>query len=331
MKEYLVKELNAATVGEVEVLYSQFVQNAELDYKFDIPPVPYSDFAFSVENSFINGFLLYENNLPAGFLLYAHEEESKAIELNIIHIANKEDLYPKRKNLLQALIDKYKDQTDWTVISYPMLGIQQSFAREIVDQKFGLVGQMMVRFDFLDQSFYKVLLKMEVPALQNGYEIVSWDDKYADKMPEIVQDAFSGSNDVKFDPRFETVDGCTEIVGKIVNNVFGEFVPAATSVVLYNGEPVGVCFINSNAALSANIPIIAIKQEHRKSGMGKHLIKNSMIELVKIMAEGKFFAKDITAAVDTDNHIAVRMYRRAGFKELFWYPHAYLKNCNYKL
>ena len=102
--------------------------------------------------------------------------------------------------------------------------------------------------------------------------------------------------------------------------------PEATSILLYNGAAEGVCFINLTNAVIANIPLIGVRKGHKNKGFGKHLLKHSLLELLKLISQGKIISCEINATVETDNFPALRMYRSIGFREDFTYPHAYLKN-----
>jgi len=265
-----------------------------------------------------------------GILIFVFEPH-KAIELNIIHVPDRKDLNKKRLALAGALLEHLKSRTDWKVISYPLLGFQETFTRDIALLKFQLIGQAMVRFDFSDPVAYKVIQKAGIGNLPEGYTIESWDEKYFDSAVEIINLGFKNSKDVNFDPRFLTPEGSADVVGKITGNVFGHFMQEETKVIVNkDGALEGVCFVNMVTPVKANIPLISVRKNIRNKGLGKFLLKSAVVGIIKALSEQKIAVSEVNAAVETDNYPALKMYRRVGFREDFTYPHAYYRNPNYK-
>jgi ribosomal protein S18 acetylase RimI-like enzyme len=325
----MIEELNSRNIDKISELYEDFKTKSSLDYKFEIPPLEYEDFKTVVNENILKGFVLFENLTPTGFLLYVIEEH-KAIELNIIYVINDEHAIKRRKLLLKSLLDQVKDKSDWNVISYPMLGVQENFVRDITLFGFNLIGQAIVKFKFDNIISYKILASQTMSDLPEGYKITYWSDEYFEKASEAICDTFKNSNDANFDPRFLTLEGSREVVLRIISNIFGQFLPESTSILLYNQKLAGICFANVTDAHSANVPLIGIKKEHKNKGFGKYLLKNTVMSVIQNVQVGKVYAKEVNAAVDTDNYPALRMYRKIGFREEYTYPHAYLKNPNFQ-
>jgi ribosomal protein S18 acetylase RimI-like enzyme len=206
-----------------------------------------------------------------------------------------------------------------------MLGIQNSFVRNITQHGFKLVGQAVVRFKFDDPVSINILKKYELDKLPEGYTITDWNNDYFEQTAQVIHESFKDASDSKFDPRFLTLEGSKDIVNKIVQSIYGTFLPESTKVLLYQNNVAGICFANITAAPIANIPLIGIIQEHKKKGFGKHLLKMAMESTIKGILEGKIIASEINASVETDNYPALRMYRKVGFKEDYTYPHAFFE------
>jgi GNAT superfamily N-acetyltransferase len=325
-KTELLTQENADGIKEV---YDSFRLKAIKEYRLEIEPLDFFSFKEALATGILNGIALYENGQPAGILIFV-KEEHKAIELNIIHIPDKKELNKKRLELTGALLDHLKTRTDWKVISYPLLGFQETFTRDIALLKFQLIGQAIVKFDFSDPVAYKVLQKSDAGALPSGYSIESWDNKYSDAAAEVINIGFKNSKDVNFDPRFATKEGCKDIIDKITGNFFGNFMPEETKILLKDGQVEGVCFVNLSTAVKANIPLVSVKKNIRNKGLGKLLLKSSVIAVIKAISEQRISVTEINAAVETDNYPALKMYRKIGFREDYTYPHAYFKNNNYK-
>ncbi|OGI30530.1 MAG: hypothetical protein A2287_03315 [Candidatus Melainabacteria bacterium RIFOXYA12_FULL_32_12] len=318
-----VEELNNNNIEQIQALYEDFKVKSTTDYKFDIPPLEYEDFKNIATQDVLKGFVLFEDSEPKGFLLYVLEQH-KAIELNIIFVPDNDN--QKRTVLLKAFLDCIKDKDDWNVVSYPMLGIQESFTRDISLLGFKLIGQAIVKFKFDNIISYQILKNLTLPELPEGYRIATWQNEYFEQASQAIHDTFKTATDTNFDPRFLTLEGSKDVVNKIVSNIFGFFLPECTAVIIHNDELIGVCFADITDVLTANIPLIGVKQAHKNKGFGKYLLKNSVASIIESIQQGKIYATEVNAAVETDNFAALRMYRKIGFKEDYTYPHAYLKN-----
>ncbi|OGH99946.1 MAG: hypothetical protein A2039_08925 [Candidatus Melainabacteria bacterium GWA2_34_9] len=326
---YKTELLTTTNVDQIKEIYESFRLKATKDYRYEIEPLDFYSFKESIADGRLNGIALFDDNQPTGILIFVVEPH-KAIELNIIHVPDRKDLNKKRLALAGALLEHLKAQSGWKVISYPLLGFQETFTRDIALLKFQLTGQAMVRFDFSDSVAYKVLQKSDVGQLPEGYTVEQWDDKYFDAAVEVINLGFKNSKDVNFDPRFLTPEGCKDVIGKITGNFFGHFMPEETRVIMKDGDLEGVCFVNMVTPAKANIPLISVRKNIRNKGLGKFILKSAVIGIIKALSEQKIAVSEVNAAVETDNYPALKMYRRVGFREEFTYPHAYYKNPNYK-
>ncbi len=326
---YKTEALTSSNIDQIKSIYEDFRLKATKDYRYEIEPLDYYSFKDTLEAGKIHGIALFEDSVPQGVLIYVFEDH-KAIELNIIHIPDRKELNKKRLALLEGLLETLKGRTDWKVISYPLLGFQETFTRDIALLKFQLVGQAMVKFDFSDAIAYKVLQKADVGNFPEGYKVESWDEKYFDSAVEVINLGFKNSKDANFDPRFLTPEGCAEVIRKITGNFFGHFLAAETKVLVKEGIVEGVCFVNMATPAKANVPLISVRKNIRNKGLGKFILKEAVVSVIRALSDQKIGANQLNAAVETDNYPALKMYRKLGFREEFTYPHAYFKNTNYK-
>lgn len=326
---YTTEAITGENADLIKEIYESFRIKAIKDYRYEVEPLDFFSFKEAVQRGDLKGISLFENSHPSGILIYVVEDH-KAIELNIIHIQDRKDLNKKRLILAEALIEQLKGKTDWKVISYPLLGFQETFTRDIALLKFQLVGQAMVKFDFTDTVSYKILQKADSKEVPEGFALDIWRDEYFDQVVEVINLGFKNSKDVLFDPRFETKEGCASLIGKITGNHFGHFLPEETRVILKGDSVEGVCFANIAIPGKVNIPLVSVKKNIRNKGLGKIILKATVVGLVKAISEQKIVASEVNAAVETDNYPALKMYRRIGFREDYTYPHAYYKNPNYK-
>lgn len=315
----LTKDLYKIFAG----VYSDFRSTAVEDYKFELEPLSYEDFIESLEKNLIQCIVLLENRIPTAFLAYT-TVISEAIELNVIHCLGDEDIVTKRRILLENFLENTQEERKEKVVCYPMIGSQGHFVADIAHYGFKFVGLAVLRFMFQNSSCESVLNNAILKEKDPEYEIVTWSDEFLPEAIPIVQKAFENSSDALFDPRFKSIEGTSDIITKIVDGSYGEFLPEAVSVLLYNGQPCGFCFINITGGKIANVPIFAIAPEHQGKGLSKHLLKKSVQTLIEWNKTDKREFTEINTTTETDNYQALKMYRHIGFKEDYAYPQSYL-------
>lgn len=315
----LTRELYKIFAG----VYSDFRTAAVSDYKFELEPLSYEDFINSIEKGLIQCTVLLENQIPTAFLAYT-TMISEAIELNVIHCLGDEDLATKRKILLEKFLQDTEAERKGKIVCYPMIGTQANFVADISHYGFKLIGLAVLRFIFSNSSCESILNNVILKEKEPNYEIVSWSDEFLEEAIPIVQKAFENSSDALFDPRFKSLEGTRDILTKIVDGSYGEFLPEAVSVLLFDEQPCGFCFVNITGGKIANVPIFAIAPEHQGKGLSKYLLKKSVQTLLDWTKSGKREFSEINTTTETDNYAALKMYRHIGFKEDYAYPQAYL-------
>lgn len=300
-------------------VYNDFLSKAYIEYRFEIEPLLYDDFITSVDNKLIDCLILLEDEIPTGFMVYT-TEISEAIELNLIHCLGDENLNHKRKLLMDKFMEENAVLLKEKVVTYPMLGTQNDFTPEIVNYGFNLTGLAVLRFKFENAKSANLFKSYIPPVMPNDYKVVNWATKYEDEVPLLIQKAFKDSVDARFDPRFNSIEGCRDILNKITTNIYGRFMPDACSLLLYKDKPVGFCLANITAGTIANIPLIGIIKEHCGKGFGKALLYNSVKSAINNYLS---HLSEINASTETDNYAALKMYRSIGFKEDYNYTQAY--------
>lgn len=304
-------------------VYNDFRNRAVEEYKFELEPLGFEDFIDSVEKNLIDCLVLFENSIPAAFLVYT-TAISEAIELNIIHSFNMENLEERGIYLVKKFLELTKSERLEKIVCYPMLGAQKNLIGEIARYGFKFVGLAVLRFMMSGTNSRDILNITELSQLDNEYKLVDWQEKYFEDAIEVVQEGFENSADALFDPRFKTLEGTRDIITKIVQNIYADFLPDATTVILYNNIPVGFCFMNLTGGRIANIPIVAIRKEHQGKGLSKHMLKKSVEALIRMADSGEMPITEVNTTTETNNFQALKMYRHLGFKEDYNYPQAYL-------
>lgn len=324
----------ADTTYEVELLdksvykifagvYNDFKAKAVSEYKFELEPLPYEEFLDAVEKNYMQCIVLKENDIPTAFLVYT-TSISESIELNLIHCLGTEDEIAKIKLLIEKFLELTEVERQVKVVSYPMIGHQSVFTADIAKYGFKFVGLAVLRFMMGNASSERILENMKLSEKQDGYKIVSYSDSYREEAIRIIHESFRDEQDALYDTRYKSIEGTTDIINKIVEDIYGEFLPEVTSVLLYNDSPVGFAFANVTGGKIANIPLVAIEKEHRGKGFSEHLLNRSIKTIVDWTKLGKRIFSEVNVTTETNNYKALKMYRRIGFREDYCYPQAYL-------
>ncbi len=325
---YKVEPYNPNYYKLLSGIYNDFRRNASADYNFELEPIDYDNFIKSIEKGLLNCLVLLEDEIPTGFLVYT-TLVSESLELNIIHCIGNENISTRYKLMLQKFLELNKDIMKEKVVTYPMLGKQAFFASEIVNLGFKTVNTSVMAFGFNDVKAINKLKESSNVKLPEDYYITNWKTLYQKDVAGIIHQAFKDSYDALFDPRFKTEHGCRDISEKIINNIYGLFLPDITKVLIYKKRPVGICFANRTNKQIANIPIVGILKKHRNLGFGKLLLNSLLNDLISTSVSEGWSLKEINASCDSDNMSSVNMYKANGFTEQYTYPQAYfplLKN-----
>ena len=302
-----------------ENLYNDFYSKAASEYNFELEPLDYSGFLDSLEKELIKCVILYDNHRAVGFLVYT-TAISEAIELNIVHCIKDDDYLTHARELLKKFIDLTADLRKKKVVCYPMLGEQKSLIGVIVRLCFKFIGIEVLRYQIDNRTSNDLFSRARVVEIPQGYEVVKWSSIYFEDAVKVIQESFSDSADALFDPRFKSMSGCRDIITKVVKDVYAKFLPEATSVLLYQGRPVGFSFMNMTGSI-VNIPLVGIKQEHQGKGLATIMLKHSMDEIFK---SDNIKISEINTTTETNNLQALRLYKNLGFLEDYNYPQAYM-------
>lgn len=304
-------------------VYNDFKAKAVSEYKFELEPLSYEEFIDAVEKKYMQCVVLKENDIPTAFLVYT-TSISEAVELNLIHCLGTEDEIIKVKLLIEKFLELTEEERRNKVVSYPMIGHQSVFTAEIAKFGFKYIGQAILRFMLGNASSERTLENMKLTPRPDGYKIVSYDDSFREDAIRVIHESFQDTQDALFDTRFKSMEGTEDIINKIVENVYGEFLPDVTSVLLYKDSPVGFAFANVTGGDIANIPLVAIEKEHRGHGFSEHLLNRSIKTIVDWTKLGRRVFSEVNVTTETNNYKALKMYRKIGFREDFCYPQAYL-------
>ena len=320
---YKVELLDKDSYKIFKGVYNDFKAKAVDEYKFELEPLDYEDFIDAIEKKYMQCIVLKENDIPTAFLVYT-TSISEAIELNIIHCLGTEDEVVKVKMLIEKFLALTEIERNTKIVSYPMLGHQSVFTSDIAKYGFKFVGLAVLRFIMGNASSERILENMKLSELEEGYKIVSYQDSFNENSIKVIYEAFKDTMDALYDTRYKSFEGTKDIINKIVENIYGEFLPEVTSVLLYNDIPVGFVFANITGGKIANIPLVGIDKNHRGKGFSEHLLNRSIKTIVDWTKLGKRTFSEVNVTTETNNYKALKLYRKIGFKEDYCYPQSYL-------
>ena len=249
---------------------------------------------------------------------------TESIELNIIHCLGTEDEITKQKLLIERFLELTETERQTKVVSYPMIGHQSVFTADIARYGFKFIGLAVLRFVMGNASSERILENMKLPEKPEKYKIVGYSDVYRDDAIRIIHDSFKDTQDAVYDTRYKTIEGTTDIINKVTENIYGEFLPDATSVLLYEEKPCGFAFANITGGKIANIPLVAIEKNHRGNGFSSLLLNRTIKTMVDWVKLGQRELSEVNVTTETNNYKALKMYRKTGFREDYCYPQAYL-------
>ena len=320
---YEVEILSSETFKIFKGVYNDFKSKAISDYKFELEPLSYEEFIDAVEKGYMQCIVLKENNIPTAFLVYT-TSISESIELNIVHCLGTEDEITKQKLLIEKFLSLTELERENKVVAYPMIGHQSVFTADIAKYGFRFIGLAVLRFVMGNASSERILENMRVVEKPEGYTVTGYSDDYKEAAIRVIHESFKETQDAIYDTRYKSIDGTTDIINKITENVYGEFLPEATSVLLYNNEPCGFVFANITGGRISNIPLVAIDKNHRGNRFSELLLNRTIKMIVDWTRLGQRNFSEINVTTETNNYKALKMYRKIGFREDYCYPQAYL-------
>lgn len=321
---YNTRILTANNYDKLRNLYEDFKNKAKTEYNFELEPLDYDGFLEAIDKDLIKCVVALDDEEDiVGFLVYT-TAISEAIELNIIHTKNKDILLDCAKDLLTKFIDITQNLRREKIVCYPMLGAQKSLISVIAKLGFKFVGIEVLRFMMNGTPSRELFSRARVVKLPEDYKVVPWSDRYFEDAVSVIQESFNDSSDALFDPRFKSIEGTRDIITKIAKDVYAEFIPKATSILLYNNEPVGFCFMNITGGTIVNIPLVGIKQEHQNKGLSTIMLKHSMNVIFEEIDSYNSPISEINTTTETNNLQALRLYKNLGFLEDYSYPQSYM-------
>lgn len=342
--------LSSATLWpRLKPLWEGFCSLAISDYGWHETPLPFDVVTTALKQGLLHGLMLVDNAAgnDLGFMLYGVEPH-RAIEINTLVLQDGVEPKAALDVMLRQFLADVAPRSDWDAISYALLGKQGDYVLTAPWYGFKPVGQCIVQLDLMHELTLPVLQQQHetMLPLDAPFSVVTWHELYGDRalselqltrLSQVIADCFSTEVDALWDPRFKTPQGARLAMDSMLQGDMGAFRGEWSTLLIKDNQPVGFCFVVHTDALAANIALIGVDPEVRKPlaenhdaekpaslGLGKQLLRHTLVKLVKGIGQGQWLLSHITATTGTDNVASLRMYRRFGFTEQTWYPHLYL-------
>ncbi|WP_373533317.1 GNAT family N-acetyltransferase [Vampirovibrio sp.] len=305
-------------------IYGRFCEKAVPEYQWAREPVGFEDLGLAIAERVLFGYWVEDTAVtePIALMLY-RQEAHRALEINVIHVEI-DDLKTVLDRLMRMFIEDNRERPGWEVVSYAMLGRQAALIRTITWYGFKPVGQAVLNMDLTDAISIQIFQQQQFALPGAEYTLDCWQPQYAGAVAECIHAAFEKATDGLWDPRFKSLTGTRQVVGLITADGMGQFLPACTSILLKNNQPVGFCFLIEDSLMQAHIPLIGLHPDEKRQNLGNALLKDCLSRTIAEMVAGHNSILKVNATTDTDNIRAIKMYRRMGFKEIDNYPHVYL-------
>ncbi len=143
--------------------------------------------------------------------------------------------------------------------------------------------------------------------LAEGVEIRLWSDDYLGEAGHLL---FTEANpiDRQIYPQLESLEGTVEQLSKITCNFYGNFLPAQSMVVVYEGKVIGLMLATEFENDLVLIAEIAVEKSYRGRGIASAMLGR----IIRCSAElGK---KQLEVVVNAQNREAIALYERKGFQ-----------------
>ncbi len=304
-------------------VYEDFRNNSHRDYKFEIEPLEYNEFIEYFSKGIIQCLILLEDGIPTGFLAFS-SADNLALELFVIHLIGEDDL----KNKVIALAQEFLTQTvairTKRIASYPMLGKQKKYKDELKNLGFNFVDLGVMVYDINDYENQKKLFESVNDELPIGFKLVNYSPEYFEGFSIALNSSFETSSDTNYDERFLTISGCIDIAKKLTDSIYGEFLPRASKLLIYEDKVVGFSLANITAGTIANIPLVGIIPDFRGQKLSEIMLGATLREIAYMIKAGELNLTELNVTVDLANLSAYSMYKSLGFNEIYMYPQAYM-------
>jgi ribosomal protein S18 acetylase RimI-like enzyme len=181
------------------------------------------------------------------------------------------------------------------------------------------ISKRFVELDFrkIDRAYMTVAREpieaLKTPTLPEDFELELYEDSQIDELAQLM---FKGNNNhidqIVFPNFFGSVEACKDLIGNIVNNVYGEYREPYSWLLKENGKLVGACLMTIRKNGEAGyIPDIVIDPDYQGRGLGKAILIHSMKEILE--GESDILRVDLDVTLENK---ALFLYESIGYEQV---------------
>jgi len=154
-------------------------------------------------------------------------------------------------------------------------------------------------------------LPVTAPSVPAGMQIVPWDSWLTAPAAQIMLLAFGNGFEGSWDNSLKDISGCKQFISDCYSGRFGTFDARVSFALRQNNLLIGISLASWAREGEGFIPAFGLLPEFTGRGLGSLML----MHLLKRYGESTFPPLAIELAVSEDNHAAVRLYSKNGFKE----------------
>ncbi|MHA1984790.1 MAG: GNAT family N-acetyltransferase [Candidatus Hodarchaeales archaeon] len=205
------------------------------------------------------------------------------------------------KNLIEQVISELKSLSDFIEIKIKMSDFSIEF---LLSQGFSKIprANMIISLENIH--------RIPEPKVDTNYSIISFENIWIKETAKLIVETNKEELDSQIFPEFTNIISAEKMIKDFISNKYGIFENKYSSLIAKDGILIGYCFITIIDKTSGFILDIGITPKFRGKGLGKYLITNSLLNLLKINPD----VNQVELAVTLLNKPAINLYQKLGFK-----------------
>jgi ribosomal protein S18 acetylase RimI-like enzyme len=258
-----------------------------------------------VDQRALNGYALIEHGKVFGYSYFVNDEHKGLIGDLYVRRACRLPEYEYR--LLAAVLESLMRTPYITRIETQLMMLSPDH-ESIPGARF---------FKMFERNFMRMELRQAsslrpVPPAAHIY-FAPWEDWHQESAAHLIPEAYRNHIDSRINDQYDTVGGARRFLYNIVQYPgCGAFFKPASNVALdrETGKLCGLSLCSLVARETGHITQICVSGQHRGTGLGYELLRQSLLGLYKAGC------KSATLTVTSANRDAVALYERVGFETI---------------
>ncbi|GAC1672742.1 MAG: hypothetical protein NVS9B4_27560 [Candidatus Acidiferrum sp.] len=298
-----IVDLRQATVQQLEPLLEEEALHWRNELHWDYLP------ALGLIKRFLDahalaGYVAFENGAAAGYSFYVLEEQKGLI--GGLYVSPRFPQAPTAKRLLEETLSSMRSIPQLERIEAQLMPFSGPVDSPLRDHGFHLYTRQFMLLDL------RQLLSPDA-IISPGLRLDRWNDRYFEACAKLIFLSYADHVDGKINDQYRTRTGALKFLKNIILLPgCGQFIPSA-SFVLHepgNADLLAAVLTSEVSPGVAHTTQICVLPGHQGAGLGRLLMRAS--------AEALRLAEfsELTLTVTSENHTAVHLYDRLGFRTI---------------